>query len=299
MKRFLTAGLLIASLFAPAALSANEASVCAPDTTVRVKDKLITLHEKGQRFNVTVRRINAEGDTINARQIFRGTYDLGRREEQTFSFDKIRIPFVTRERKGKNKKSYRVDISGLGFGFSRFQFSGNLDHLNTTGSHRFMLGLFAINYKQKAMTFTLGTSFDFNKIHLLDDYTLRRDATGKTVETAPLAGEAFGKDRLSATYFNMYGRFTLRPIPGLSNFYIYGYAAGKILTASSMKAWSRTTGRENFDGNKNLRNFLPEVGGGIGYGWLGLQILYTPQSLFLSDKGPDLRMTTIGVTLGF
>lgn len=301
MKRLVTIALASAAcLFSTTALFAHNENTMAQDTTIRVKDKLITMHERGNRFNVSVRRINANGDTIKARQVFRGTYDLNRSEEQSFLNERIRIPFFSRSEGGHRKNNrYKRDVEALGFGYGKYNFHGDLDRLNSSGSYRFTLGLLSWRLSKRSHSFRLGTSFDFNKIHFYDDFTLRRDADGITKEVAPEAGREFGKNRLSATYFNIYGRFTWRPIPQARSFFLYGYAAGKIRIASSYKAWDRKDGRTNFDGDRNLSNFIPEIGGGIGYGSFGVQVLHTPQSLFLSGKGPDLRLTTIGVTFGF
>ena len=301
MKRLITTVLFSTTcLLSATALSANNDNTFAPDTTIRVKDKILTIHERGNKFNVSVRQINAKGDTVKARQTFRGSYDLNRSEEQSFIGDRIRIPFFSRSEGGHRKSNrYKIDAEGLGFGYGKYNFHGDLERLNSSGSYRFTLGLISWRLSKRSHSFHFGTSFDFNKIHFYDDFTLRRNAEGITKEVAPEAGREFGKNRLSATYFNVYGRFTWRPIPQARSFFLYGYAAGKIRTASSYKAWDRKEGRTNFDGDRNLSNFIPEVGGGLGYGSFGVQVLHTPQSLFLSGKGPDLRLTTIGVTFGF
>lgn len=300
MKRLFTTVLLSTTcLLSATTLSANNDNTFAPDTTIRVKDKVITMHEHGNKFNVSVKRINDKGDTIKARQIFRGSYDLNRNEEQRIIGDRIRIPLFSDHRKDNRAyKDYRRDVGGLGIGFGKYLFDSDLKHLNSSGSYRFTLDLISWRMYKRSHSFHFGTSFDFNKIHFYDDFTLRRNAEGITGEVAPDAGQEFGKNRLSATYFNVYGRFTWRPIPQARQFFLYGYAAGKLRTASSYKAWERKEGLTNFDGYRNLNNLIPEIGGGIGYGTFGLQILHTPKSLFHSGKGPDLRLTTISATFG-
>lgn len=299
MKRLVTMALAsMACLLSVTTLFAH--NNMAQDTTIRVKDKLITIHDGGHRFNVSVRRINPNGDTVKVRQIFRGSYDLHRSEEQRFLNDRIRIPFFSRSEGGNRKNNrYKRDTELLGFGYSKYNFHGDLDHLNPSGSYRLTLGILSWRLSKRSHSFRLGTSFDFNKIHFYDDFTLRRNADGITKEVAPEAGREFGKNRLSVTYFNVYGSFTWRPIPQARSFFVYGYAAGKIRTASSYKAWDRKDGLTRLDGDRNLSNFIPEFGGGIGYSNFALQVLHTPQSLFTSGKGPDLRLTTIGVTFGF
>lgn len=302
MKRLVTLALVSAASWMSATTLKAEISTCfAPDTTIRVKDKLITTHERGNRFDVTVRRISPSGDTIRARQVFRGQYDLRRREVQYDLGDKIRIPIIKpkRDNNGKNGNAYRLDSEMLGFGWSKYVFGGETARLNSLGSYRFTLGLVAWNLYNRNTSFTLGTSFDFNKIHFYDNYTLRRNAEEVTQLVAPEEGRDFGKNRLSATYFNVYGRFTVRPFSHLARkFYLYGYTGCKVRTASSYKAWENKD-VQRFDGDRNLSNVLLEVGGGLGYDWFGLQVLHTPQSIFTAGKGPDLRLTTIGVTLWF
>lgn len=300
MKRLITKVLLsTACLLGTTTLSATNNHIFSPDTSIRVKDKVIILQERDKKLNVYVEQVGPDGNVFRARQIFRGVYDLKRSEEQSFVGDKIRLPLFSRYSHNNNDfRGYKRDVGGLGIGFSKYLFDGDLKHLNSSGSYRFTLDLISWRLYRRSHSFHFGTSFDFNKIHFYDDFTLRRDAEGVTREVAPDAGQEFGKNRLSATYFNVYGRFTWRPIPQARNFFLYGYVAGKIRTASSYKAWERKDGRINFDGDRNLNNFIPEIGGGIGYGAFGVQVLHTPKSLFHSGKGPDLRLTTIGVTFG-
>lgn len=305
-KNFLIA-LTTVSILSSSSLFALTSPEMKADTTLRVGDKIITVRDKGNRMDITVKRVSPSGDTINATPYFKGSYGFGKKEEQTYLTDRVRIPFIPERKernfmtygtKGKEKKVSR-DISALGVGFSKFNFSDAPEHVDLSGSYRFMIEVLSANIRTKSMTFTLGTTFDFNKIKLLDRYTLQRNADGVTVMTPPNDATNFKKNRLSATYLNLYGKISWNPIAEARRFFIYGYAGIKLKTASSMKAWKSEGGKLLFNGDSNLRGALPEIGGGIGYGKLGLQVLHTPQSLFVDGKGPDLKITTIGITYGF
>lgn len=266
------------------------------DTTIRVDNELITIEKKNGKMDVTVHRITEQADTVKTRRVFRGVYDLNRREEQTFGTDFIRIPFVPHDY-SKDCKKGRISMGILSFGFSAIQFHGQNGRMEQSGSRRFSLGLLSFHYNKGAMEYILSTSFDFNRLNVMPGYTLKRNAKGETEYFELPKGDEFGKNRMKVTYFNTRAIISVRPFSEIKSLRLYAFAGLKIKTASSMKTW--INGKETrYDGNNDLRPFIPEIGASIRYGWFGLEGTYTPVSIFTKDKGPDLRYTTIGIKFG-
>lgn len=289
--------LSVAAWLGSTALCSAENVMAQADTTLRVDNKLITLNEKNNRLDVTVHRISRSGDTTQTKRIFRGIYDTNRTEEQTV-LDQINIPFI-RKRTNYSRRYPHLDIDALGFGFSGFHLSGQTDHFNISNSSRFTLSVLNANLRYRYVSFRLGTSFDFNKIKIMDGYTLRRNTDDVSVMVPPLNGENFKKNRLAVTYFNMYSEIKVNPFSQFRGFYIKGYAGLKLKTASSVKAWRSDGGRTSYNGDNGLRTAVPEIGAGIGYRSVGLMITHTPTSIYLPGKGPDLKLTSFGVQLMF
>ncbi len=289
--------LSVAALLGSTALCAAANAIAPADTTLRVDNKLITLNERNNRLDVTVHRITHSGDTTQTKRIFRGIYDTNRTEEQTV-LDQINIPFI--RKKSRSSRLYpHVDVGALGFGFSGLHLSGQTKHFNLSNSSRFTLGVLHANLRYRYVAFKLGTSFDFNKIKIMDGYTLQRNTDDVSVMVPPLNGESFRKNRLAVTYFNMYSEIKVNPFTELKGFYIKGYAGLKLKTASGVKAWRSDGGRSSYNGDSGLRTAVPEIGGGIGYHFVGLMITHTLTSIYLPGKGPDLKLTAFGVQLFF
>lgn len=282
------------TLAATLSLTAATHQPIAPDTTIVVGRTTIQVKELRDETIVQIERTNQNGDTIRARS--RVSEKQGR-EHSVILPRRIRIPFVYNTPTAK-KKSINYDSSMLSFGYGKMLFDGASDKIDHVGSYRWTLEVISANVYTKYVDFRMGTAFDFNKIKLLDDYTYQRNEQGVTTLFAPQEGANYKKDRLSATYLNLFAQVRFKPISQVRKIWISGYAGIKLNTASSMKVWHRNGGKDSFDGNKNLKGYLPEIGAGIGYGPLGVHFRHIPTSIFAKDKGPALMISTITFSYG-
>lgn len=154
-----------------------------------------------------------------------------------------------------------------------------------------------------------GIGLEINNFRFDRNVSLTQDGSGCIVPDYSYdeAGLELKKSKLTTVYLNLpllvefqFGRIRSgNKCPGFVNF---GLIGGVRLQGHTKVKYRDANGdmqtRKQHKG-LNLRNFHYGVECNIGYKWVALSARYYPQSIFVSDKGPNVQQVNIGLSLMF
>lgn len=297
MKKAILLG-LAGILFAQTAIAGNAAQG-APDTTVRIEDKVLVINETEDDIDIMLYRYNPDGTRGRSEQVFKGVYLKGRSIEQRFRNTIFDVPLnLTRSNKCSGDKRIRSIGSGsFKLGFVNLTGSAG-EHINASSSLRYTLGLMSVSYRLNDwLVIAPNLDIEFNSIHLKNNYSFQ-DVEGLTQVLPAAEGVTYDNSRLHITYMNVAVPFMMKKCR--SSFSLYAAPVLKFKTASSSKVWLPDNKSHQKHGRDlNLNPIVLEARVGINYSAFNLYGSYTLTPLFRSGKGPDTRMFAIGFGFGF
>ncbi len=151
-----------------------------------------------------------------------------------------------------------------------------------------------------------GLGFEINNFRFDRDITLTQDENGYIVPDYRYdrPGVDFKKTKLTTMYLNLpllaefqFGRSKAgKRAPGFINF---GVVGGLRLQGHTKVKYLDETGAKHTEkqhSSLNLRNFHYGVECNVGYRWVAVSARYYPQSIFVSDKGPNVQQVNIGLS---
>lgn len=301
MKTYLTILALLASMS-----SMYASSFMPADTIFHYQDRTVVIREQPDEINVSVYRQNEFGDTISSNKIYEGIFTENKSIERQFDnrFD-ILIPDIFKPKTKRNVASSHW--AGFGVGFSNLPDGWDFDNemassLNHSRSRQYNLNFFDNHWKLGKNGFSLVTGFgiQFNSMHLQTNKFMEVVDYKAVLSTST---ETLKKSRLHYTYLTFPLLLEVNfPIGRGETIFLNAGVVGKVKTASSSKIWLTENGKERKiqqPGNLNIRPITADILVQAGIGDFGFFYSYTPYTVFLKNKGPEVNQSTVGIQLYF
>lgn len=276
------------------------------DTTFRYNNRVVKVNEQNDEINVSVYRLNEDGDTIINNKIYEGIFTEDKTVERRYD-NKFEI-FVPDIFKSKDKREMATSHwAGFGIGFSNLPNGLNSDGeissiLNRSRSLQYNLNFTDAHWQlgKSGLSLVTGFGIQFNSMHLHTNKYLEV-INYKTVISD--ADQDLKRSRLHYTYltFPLLMEMNLPIGKGETLFFNGGFVA-KFKTASSSKIWYSENGKvrkEKLEGDLNIRPITFDLLLQAGIGDVGFFASYTPLNVFLDNKGPEANQATVGVQLYF
>lgn len=244
--------------------------------------------------------------------VYEGVFSDGKSYEKWTVLEEIgiQLPFISKTGIPKKKYSMEAHWAGIGWGFLNVSDADlNLNNigglsLKSEASNEFYFNLIEkiLPLYRNNIGLTTGLGFMWRN-YFLDMNKRLVESNGVTsVEDAP-AGVQYEYSRLRT--FNITIPVLLEWQPALGNnhkLFVSAGVVGGINTFASYKVkykdGSNTIRRVEGKG-MNVAPISLDFLGQIGYGSWSIYAKYAPFSLFQSEKGPDVRPVSLGLTLNF
>ena len=216
------------------------------DTTFQYNDRNVVVHEKNDEINVSIYRLNEEGDTIKSKKIYEGIFTDNKEIERRFesSFE-ISVPDIFKPK--EKRKDYNSHWAGFGIGFASIHSGAELSSiLNASRSLRYKLNFAegVWHWGNTNLTGMAGMGIEFNSIHFQNNKFMEVSEYKSVISTAE-TGKELNTSRLHYTYltFPFLTEKTI-PIGKCSYLFFNGGIVAKVKTASSSKVWFNEDGKE-------------------------------------------------------
>lgn len=298
---------LIIALLLPAFYLAAQTTVTT-DTTFRYNNRSVVVNEKNNEINVSVYRLNEQGDSIKSEKMYEGIFTDGRTVERTYDNNfVISVPDIFKPK--SKRQTSDTHWAGFGVGFSNipegFNFDGELaSALNVARSLQYNLN-FIDGYwflGKSNVKLVTGFGIQFNSMHFQTNKFIEvKDYKSEITTVTP--GQEYNTSRLHYTHLTFPLLFETDWYIGRgSHFFINAGIVAKVKTASSSKVWFNENGKEKKlkkPGELNIRpvtfDFLLQA----GIDNIGFFASYSPMNVFLNGKGPKGNQGTIGLQFYF
>ena len=205
----------------------------------------------------------------------------------------------------KNKKYLNPHWTGFGMSFLNYNDKDIPNGaLQLSHSYAFSLNLFeySIPIKNSNWLIVSGMGFDWYRYHF-DDNAALTEVDGITQFQPAPEGVDYKSSKLLAYYITIPLLLEYQfPVHNRS-FYISGGAVGfiKYYSKSQVKYYDENGDkhRPNMGRDLNIRPIDLKLRLQIGIGGFSAFAYYSPFSMFGKDKGPDLKMYSFGLMMGF
>lgn len=287
---------LIIALLLPAFYLAAQTTVTT-DTTFRYNNRSVVVNEKNNEINVSVYRLNAQGDTIKSEKMYEGIFTDNREIERSYenSFE-ITIPILKSKSKRKKNTSHWA-----GIGFGRPYFSDDLkDAVRVNRSIQWNINAIetSINLWNTGLTFISGLGYQINNIRLQPN-TIIRNIDNVSVISHTNVDEDYSRTNMHYSAFTvsilLEGNFRLNHRQRL---FINGGIVSKINTKTELNTI--------IDGKRTkLTRDINIFGEGVdllvqaGVNHIGFFASHSLTPVFEFNKGTKGRQTTIGLQFYF
>lgn len=154
-----------------------------------------------------------------------------------------------------------------------------------------------------------GLGLEMNNFRFDKNISLTQDPSGYIVPDLKYdeAGIDLKKSKLTTVYLNIpllaefqFGRSKNgRRAPGFVNFGVIGGVRLQGHTKVKYRDAEGDMHTKKQHNGLNLRNFHYGVECNVGYKWVALSARYYPQSIFVSDEGPNVQQVNIGLSFMF
>ena len=286
---------LIIALLLPAFYLAAQTTVTT-DTTFRYNNRSVVVNEKNNEINVSVYRLNEQGDTVKTEKMYEGIFTDNKEIERLYE-NKFEITIPILKPKDKRRKN-TAHWAGIGFG--RPSFSNEFaDATRATRSIQWNINVIqtSMNLWNSGLTFMTGIGYQINNIQMQPN-TVIRNIDNVSVISPTNADENYSKTKLYYSYFTV--SMLLEGNIRLNNrhrLFINGGFVSKLNTTTEMNAWQ----------NKNKIRLTRDINIGEGFDLIfqtgvnhvGLFVTHSLYPLFENNKGPKSGQTTIGLQYYF
>jgi hypothetical protein len=276
------------------------------DTLVRFNQKLIQIQDSTGQVTVTV----FDEQQAPYAKVYEGLFTDQKTYERWTVVEEIglQLPFI---HKKKKKADYQMEPhwAGLGWGFLNItDASKQLNNIDGVNLKSESSNEFYFNIAEKILpvyknVLGLTSGFGFNwKSFYLDTNQHFTEVNGVTILENADAGVDYSYSRLRMLYLTVPLLLEWQPNFGSKNkFYVSAGVVGGINTMASMKARYKDGSATRYVKEKGL-NAAPVIldcMAQLGYGSWSAYAKYSPFGLFQSQKGPDVRPVSLGLTLNF
>lgn len=284
---------------------ATNAQEQVKDTTVYFNRKMIQIIDSTEQVTVKVFDENNESYS----KVFEGVYTDSKTYEKWTVVEEIgiRIPFIHKPK----KKNFRMEPhwAGLGWGFVNItDGQGQLNNVNGVSLKSETSNEFYFNLMEKIVPIyrnnlglTTGMGLNWKNFYLDTDQYFA-EVNGITSLYDAAEGVNYSYSRLRMLYLTIPLLLEWQPDFGSRHrlFVSAGVVAG-INTMASFKARYKqgTSTRYQKEKGLNAAPITMDYMGQIGYGSWSAYVKYSPFSIFQSQKGPDIRPVSVGLTLNF
>jgi hypothetical protein len=285
------------------------------DTTFLFNNKLIKVEEGNDQIKVKVYNVGTVNDTASDKQLYEGIYSNGKSYEKWTVMEDlgVQLPAFLTGKKQHTSSSYTMTAhwAGFGIGYSNFT-DGSLHMTNVDGvtlkadqSTEWFINLFQhiLPLYRNKLGLTTGLGMSWYTFRL-DDNTHLVDVNGVTgVYPAP-AGINYQYSRLKVVYLTIPALLEWQPFEGRAHsIYLSAGVVAGIKTFSSYKVSYNDASGNNVEAveahglNTNPLNI--SYMGQVGKGCISVYAKYSPTNLFQSDKGPSVKIVSLGLILHF
>jgi hypothetical protein len=286
------------------------------DTTVNFNRKMVKVEDNADQIKVKVYE-RATNDTVPYRQLYEGIFSDGKSYERWTVMDAIGIElplFNKRSDKASRKnRQYWMEPHWAGFGIG---FANITDHsLNMTSVNglavkpdqttEWFINLIEhiLPIYRNTFGITTGLGMSWHTFRL-DNNTHLVDMNGVTgVYDAP-AGITYEYSRLKVVHLTFPVLLEWQPAFGRNHkAFVSAGVVGGLKTYSSFKVkyvdHDGNTVKKVEDKGLNTRPLTLDLMAQAGYGDISVYAKYSPISIFLDNKGPDVRAASLGLILHF
>lgn len=275
------------------------------DTTVLFRNK--TIHIQDSTGQVTVTVMDEQHQPFS--KVYEGVFTDGKSYEKWTVVEEIgiQLPFL---HKSKKKKEFSMEPhwAGMGWGFVNITDGSQLNNISGISLKSESSNEFYFNFMEKILpvyrnNLGLTTGFGLNwKSYYLDTDQYFAEVDGVTGLYDAPAGTKYSYSRLRMLYLTV--PVLLEWQPGFGNkhkFFMSAGVVGAVNTMSSFKARYKDGASTRYIREKGLNaapvtfDFMAQ----LGYGSWSAYAKYSPFGLFQSQKGPDVRSASVGITLNF
>ena len=307
MKKFILAPVL-ALLPLIGMLASNTAG---KDTTILFNNKIIQIKDSVDQVNIKVSKVGST-DTTAYKTVFEGLYSDNQSYERWSVVEElgIQIPFVTNNKKIRQKHRYEMQSHWAGFGWGRIAMTDGVDLNNVNGIQLDLNRSYEFNYNMiehitpiffHYLGISSGVGFSWRNYYLDNSTYLKETNNIVTIETGA-AGNTYKYSRLSNWYLTVPVMLELQIFK--SSKYKPYLAAGIIgdvrLTTSYKTKYIDATGStiHSTDTGMNALPLSMDYVAQAGMGKISLYAKYSPVGIFETGMGPNVQHASIGFIIG-
>ena len=301
---------ILISAFVILAVSLIKAEELPADTTFQYNGKYIKVEEDNEQIKVKVFEKEASNDTVSYKQLYEGIFSDEKSYEKWTVQEAIgfNIPFLT-----PKKKKHRMEphVEGIGIGFANIaDKSFNMTEvngvsLNAGSSSEWFFNLFNKILPVYRNNLGIATGVGMSWLNLrLDKNTHFVDVNGVTEVYSAPEDIRYSLSRLMVVRINIPLMLEWQPtIAGKHKAFLSAGVVGGVRTFSSYKVkYNSPAGKKKTiveDRGLNTAPLSLDYMVQAGYGSVGIYAKYSPFSVFLSNKGPNIHAVSLGVMCYF
>lgn len=281
------------------------------DTTILFNNKIIQINDSVDQVNVKVSKVG-ENDTTAYKTVFEGLYSDNQSYERWSVVEElgIQIPFVTNNKKNRQKHRYEMQSHWAGFGLGRIAMTDGVDLNNVDGIQLDLNRSYEFNYNMiehitpiffRYLGLSSGIGFSW-RYYYLDNNTYLKETNNIVTIEPGVAGNTYRYSKLSNWYLTVPVMLELQLFKS-SKYkpYLAAGIIGDVRLATSNKTKYVNAAGSTIRTTEHGMNVLPlsmDYVVQAGMGKISIYAKYSSVSIFETGKGPDVQHASIGFIIG-